>query len=150
EEALVLYETHFPELLRSSPGTFNRNNFKAAIDLAHLLKSMGRQADAEQLLGGAWSYIQGIPRLGEAGSWVDDVRIHTLRGETELALTALSKAVQAGWRHYWRYYLEHDPILEPLRGEPRFQAVVDDIHSDMAEQLERVNSKSYDFGLCND
>ncbi len=111
---------------------------------------MGREADAEQLLDGAWSYIQGIPRLGGTGSWVDDVRIHTLRGETDLALTALSEAVQAGWRHYWRYYLEHDPILEPLRREPRFQAAVDDIHSEMAEQLERVNSKPYDFGLCND
>jgi TolB-like protein/cytochrome c-type biogenesis protein CcmH/NrfG len=146
--ALALYQEHFPDLLEPAHGEFNRNNYSAAIDLASLLQSMGRHAEAQQLLEGSDSYIQGIPRLGDLGYGINDVRILVLRGENEQALTSLRTAVDANWRYYWRYYLEYDSILDPLRGDPRFQAIVQEIRDDMATQLEQVRSKDLDQGIC--
>ena len=63
-------------------------------------------------------------------------------------IAELEQAVQSGWRYQWRFYLEFDPILEPLRGEPRFQALVDEIRADMAEQLEQIRSKYPEPVIC--
>ncbi len=79
---------------------------------------------------------------------MNDARILLLRGDSEAALAALEEAVQAGWRTDWRFYLEYDSVLAPLRGNPRFEAAVDDIRRDMAEQLERVRAAGHDFGPC--
>ncbi|MCZ6569579.1 MAG: hypothetical protein O7B23_05400 [Deltaproteobacteria bacterium] len=40
--------------------------------------------------------------------------------------------------HLWWYFLERDPNLESLHGEPEYQAMVAEIEADMAEQLARV------------
>jgi hypothetical protein len=71
-----------------------------------------------------------------------------LRGDTEAALAALEEAVRAGWRSDWPFYLEYDSVLAPLRGRPRFEASVNEIRRDMAEQLERVRAAGHDFGPC--
>jgi len=148
DEALNLYRAYFPELFATPPGTFNRGNFRAAIDLAHVLIQVGREAEALQLLDRSWTYMQGIPRLGWDGSGVDDARILTLRGEYEAALAALEQAVSVGWRTSWRFYLEFDSVLEPLRGDSRFEAAAEEIRDDMARQLERVRVAGYDLSPC--
>jgi len=148
DQALALYQEHFPELLATPLQELNLNNSKVAIDLASLLQAMGREAEAQQLLDRSEQYIKGIPRLGDWGSAIDDARIRVLRGENEQALATLRTAVDSGWRYYWRYYLEHDPIFEPLRSDPRFQAIVQEIRADMAAQLAQVRSKGYDQGIC--
>jgi TolB-like protein/Tfp pilus assembly protein PilF len=148
DQALALYQQHFPELLETPLPELTLNNSRAAIDLASLLQAMDREAEARQLLDGSERYIQNQPRLGEWGYRVDDARIQVLRGEKEHALAALRTAVDSSWRLYWRYDLEHDPILEPLRSDPRFQAIVQEIRADMAAQLEQVRSKGYGQGIC--
>jgi len=147
-EALEFYRVHFPELLGDATVQLNRTNFKAAIDLADVLRQLGREEEANHLLDAVTAYISGIPRRSYTGYWVDDVRIHVLRGENELALTALREAVDSGWRDEWRYYLEHDPILEPIRGDPRFQEVVGEIRADMARQLERIRQRKLPVDIC--
>jgi hypothetical protein len=39
---------------------------------------------------------------------------------------------------FWWYYLKYDPNLESLHDEPEYQAIVDEIETDMAAQLARV------------
>jgi TolB-like protein len=148
EEVLRQYEAHYPEHFRALPSDFTRANSRAAIDLAEVLAEAGRVSDSGQLLDAAWSFIQEIPRLGAAGFGVDDARILVLRGDTEAALAALEEAVKSGWRTDWRFYLEYDSVLAPLHGHPRFEAGVDEIRRDMAEQLERVRAAGHDFGPC--
>jgi hypothetical protein len=43
-------------------------------------------------------------------------------------------------RTLWWYYLERDPNLDSLHGNPAFQAMLDEIRVDMAAQLERVRA----------
>jgi len=72
---------------------------------------------------------------------ITDVRIHTLRGDSELALQALRSAVDENWRSHWRFFLDVDTVLEPLRSMPEFDAIYREIAADMAAQLERVKAK---------
>jgi len=148
-EVLTLYQEHFPELLESPPAGIDRTNFQAAVELAGLLQTMDRQAEAQLLLDGTEKAIREIPRLGEWGYGIEDVRIHTLRGENEKALGALRTAVDLNWRLSWPYYLDHDPVLEPIRSDPRFQEIVQEIRADMAAQLEQVRSRGLDQGICD-
>jgi len=146
--ALELYREHFPNLFTLPQAGLNRTNHKAALDLVQLLFSMDREAEAVKLLDEIELYIRDVPLLGEQGYGADRARIHLLRGDRESALAALEQAVQSGWRYNWRFYLEFDSILEPLRGEPRFQAQLNKIRADMAEQLEQIRSKYPESVIC--
>jgi TolB-like protein/Flp pilus assembly protein TadD len=148
DDLFDLYQAHFPELIPMSDQNLNRANFSIAVDLAHVLISTNREPEAEPLLEAAWTYIQDVPRLGFAGYGIEDARILALQGEPDAALTALEEAVQAGWRLYWRFYLEFDPVFESLRDDARFRSIVDTVRVDMAEQLERVRAARYDLGDC--
>jgi hypothetical protein len=102
------------------------------------LTKTGEQERADLLLERSLRHLQIRPRLGFTGYWIDDVRIYALQGEKQKALAALRQAIDEGWRAWWSYFLERDPNLESLRGEPEFQAMVAEIEADMAAQLARV------------
>ena len=86
----------------------------------------------------ALEQIQKRPRLGFYGSGIADVQVYALQGEKQKALTALRQAIDAGWRRDCWYWLQKKPDLEPLHGDPEYEAMVDEIRADMAAQLERV------------
>jgi hypothetical protein len=58
-------------------------------------------------------------------------------------LDALREAIDSGWRSLWWYYLKHDRNLDSIRNESEFQAMVKEIETDMAEQLERVREMEH-------
>ena len=66
------------------------------------------------------------------------MQIYALQGDKQKALSALQRAINEGWRSSWWYFLKYDPILESLHDEPEYQAMVEEIEADMAEQLARV------------
>lgn len=84
--------------------------------------------------------MQVSERLGGFGYRVADTQIYALLGRKHEALTTLRQAYNAGWRSYWRYYLDYDPNLASLRDEPEFQALAAEFRADMAAQLERVRA----------
>jgi adenylate cyclase len=47
--------------------------------------------------------------------------LHARKGDTEKALDFLENSITS------RSWIENDPDLEPLRGHPRFQAVLDSL-----------------------
>lgn len=96
---------------------------------------------ALELLATVESFLEDVPRLGEFGQMVTDVRIHTLRGDTDRALELLQQAVDEGWRYRWRYFLEVNNVLEPLQSLPQFESIYREISRDMASQLERVRAE---------
>ena len=135
-EARALYERFHPELLSEDDPRID-DNYDIAIDLALVLIRTGEQERADLLLDRSLEYIQTIPRLG-FGYWIADVQIYALQGEKQKALAALREAIDEGWRGLWWYFLERNPNLESLHGEPEYQAMVAEIKADMATQLARV------------
>ncbi len=141
DEARALYNEFFPELLSDAPDFLDRANIMAAVDVAEILLRADEMEHGRQLLAKIESFIADVPRQGEYGYMVTDVRIHTLRGDTDLALQALQMAVDENWRSHWRYYLDVDTALEPLRSLPEFDSIYREISADMAAQLERVRAR---------
>ncbi len=140
ELARLLYETQFEEYaIEEIPLT--HANFEAAVDYADVLLHAGETDRANELLDSIEAYIANMPRLGVLGFSLTDVRIHTLRGDTVLALTTLREAVDQNWRYRWRYFLEVDSILEPLRSDPEFEEILAIVQQDMAKQLAAVRAR---------
>ncbi|MCH8220356.1 MAG: hypothetical protein IIA76_03310 [Proteobacteria bacterium] len=137
-EARTRYEQCFPALLNDEELQINRINFQVTIDFALVLMRMGEQERAQRLLEKCLAFVQTIPRLGQGGFWIADTIIHALRGETRKAIVTLRQAIDEGWRASWWYYLDHDPNLESIRGEPEFQTMVAEIKADMVVQLDAI------------
>lgn len=148
DEARALYEEFFPELLTDAPGVIDGTNFLAAIDVAELLLLDDEETLARSLLARVESHIANVPRLGDFGHMVTDARIHALRGNIDLALQVLRQAVNENWRFGWRFFMEVDTVLEPLRSHPEFDSIYRELSTDMAAQLERVIAKETLEAAC--
>jgi tetratricopeptide (TPR) repeat protein len=138
QQALERYEREFPALADTEGLQVNRTNFRVAIDYSLVLARSGNQQRANGLLDRCMKFINTIPRMGQEGHWIADAAIHALRGDTQAALTALRDAIDQGWRANWWYFLNHDPNFNAVRDEPKFQAIVKELRSDMADQLSRL------------
>ncbi len=152
EDALVRYETAFPELFAPGAPHLDLSNYGVAVDLALVLQKLGEKERANVLLDGAAQAIGNFPRLvsGGYGYGITDVQIHVLRGEKAKALAALRKAEASGWRggsYAWRYYRDFDPALASVRNEPEFKAVFADIERDMARQRAELAKRPKDAPL---
>jgi TolB-like protein/Tfp pilus assembly protein PilF len=137
-EARARIEKSNPELLVEDEPIIDEENLEAAISLAYVLTQTGELERAELLLTRALAFFQTIPKWSGWRYRTSDVRIYALQGQTAEALAALRVAIDAGWRQYWRYELEDDPMLDSIRDEPEFQAMVAEIRADMAAQLARL------------
>jgi len=138
-DAVALFEKIAPELVHDdNPEVESTGAYLDAINLALVMSGSGEERRAEQLLDRSLEYIRSIPRGGLDGYWIADVQIYALQGKTKDALAALREAIDDGWRTLWWYYLERDPNLASIRGEPEFHAMLEGVRADMATQLERV------------
>jgi TolB-like protein/Tfp pilus assembly protein PilF len=142
-QARARYEAAFPEVLNENEPEIDGTNYGAAINLALILSATGERDRADVLLESSLAFIETIHRLGFEGSWISDVQIYALQGRTAEALGELREAIDSGWRSLWWYYLKHDMNLDSIRDEPEFQAMVKEIETDMAEQLERVREMGH-------
>jgi len=137
------YEKAFPALLMDDRTEITLTNLRAAVDLAYVLQLSGEHERANLLLDSSLTFIQTMPRLGFGGSGIADVMIYSLQGNIQQSLAVLRQAVDQGWRVGWML-LELEPNLEPLRDSPQFQAMVEEIRTDMASQLKRVRMLEQD------
>jgi len=82
-----------------------------------------------------------MPMLGSFGYGYRLAAIYAVRGEKEIALTELTKLINAGCVEFWWYMFDHSIAFESLRDDPRFQALRARVAADVAEQLANVNKK---------
>jgi tetratricopeptide (TPR) repeat protein len=130
-------------LLRANPrfrddrvDRVDRFNLSEAVMLAYVEQQLGNASAASEFLDQALLATTRLPRVGLAGHGMRDVQILTLQGRIPAALDRLQIAIDEGFvseMAFDHWSIDADPLLEPLRDEPRF--------SDMrAEMLARVDT----------
>jgi len=140
-EAQARYEKACLIWLAENESRIDRTNYRPAIDLALMLQRKGAQERADQILNRCLTVIQSMPRLGTEGFGISDALIYAQQGKTKEALAALRQAIDERWRTYSWYYFERDANLDSIRQEPEFQAMWDEVKTDMAEQLVRLHER---------
>jgi tetratricopeptide (TPR) repeat protein len=138
EVARSRYERAYPELTGPEAPRVDVANYFAAIDLALVLMRLGEKERANELLEPSMDVIKTLPRLGTAGYWISDARIYALQNRPELAIAALARAIDEGWRILSWLYLGYDPNLESIRDEPEFEQLQKKLQADLDEQANRV------------
>ncbi len=136
--ARARYARAHPELVDSDPPNVNAFNLFAAIDLAYVYVQLGEQNKADELLQRGLETTRTMSRLGTVGYWIADARIYATQNRTDQAVDALSQAIDQGWRVLSWYHLRHDPNLESVRHEPKFQVLREKVEADLAMQAKRM------------
>ena len=140
--AVERYEKWYPNI-STLKTPIDGGNYRAAIYVAFALDRLGERRRALALLDRAEDALKGMRRLGIHGYWVADAQIQAIRRDYTGSLERLETAAEEGWRNLWRFYLFHDPILQGLRGQPGFQALVKNIRDDMVvKSNEKLVSRS--------
>lgn len=137
DAALRRYKAAMPDLVGENP-EINATNWRWAIEIANVLSKVGERERADDLLNKALVIIESRPRLGYRGFGISDVEIYALLGDKERALGLFDTAVEAGWRSSWWINTEMNDNLALLHDDPRYQAIVADVQSQMTRQLSRV------------
>jgi TolB-like protein/Tfp pilus assembly protein PilF len=138
--AKARYEREFRELTIQENPEIDGNNYAAAVDFAHILLRIGEKERAHKLLDASLEYIASLPRLGVHGYYITDVRVLALQNRTQEALDALRVAADDGWRFLVWYFMNHDPILDPLKSEQSFKDIYAEIEADLSAQANVVRA----------
>lgn len=134
--ALERYRHKYPYLLSDDPEI--SGNYSGAIDVAMLMMALGEVEKADKLLDRSLAFLSSSPDSEAQQIGVFTARIHAMRGQTEEALAALREAINAGWRFQWWYFMEQDPALKALHGDPRFELMRDELNIQTRAELEAV------------
>ena len=101
-------------------------NVASAILLAHIEQHRNHREAANRLLDQALPVLRRLPRLGMGGHGIRDVQVLTMQGRPDAAIEALTEAVEEGFVSsisFDPWVIDEDPIIEPLRDDPRFEVL---------------------------
>ena len=101
-------------------------NIETAIMLSQLLDAQGHASDAQALRRAAVSWLNANGAKYAAGSR-GLAEALMLDGRTDEALDTLAEDFRAGDYGGWWYVLKYDSVWLPLHGDPRFQAIANDV-----------------------
>ncbi len=134
-----------PSLAGDTDVTIDHKNVKSAILLAFIEQKRNRPKQARELLDKAQPVVAKLPRLGMAGHGIKDVQVLTMQGRPNAAVEALIEAVNEGFvssQAFDIWSFDEDPIIEPLRSDPRFPAIEEQINDRIEEMRRNVEAYS--------
>ncbi|MDH3620077.1 MAG: tetratricopeptide repeat protein [Gammaproteobacteria bacterium] len=132
------YARAFPELSEPEIPQVSPANYFAAVDFALVLIHLEQKERAADLLDESLKVIKTLNRHGTAGYWITDARIYAMQQRPQLAIDAFGEAVNEGWRVLSWFFIDHDPGLDSIRGEPKFQELHEQLKADLAAQARRT------------
>lgn len=84
------------------------------------------------LLAGDYLQVSAdIPRTTVRGKGVNDAVFLMVLGRRDEAIATIENAYVEGWRGYYWDRLDSDPIFDPIRDDPRVQAVKSKIDAEL-------------------
>ena len=141
DKARMYAEMQNPEFAADADPTVDGFSVAGLIGYAYILQNSGETERADALLELALGVVRTLPRLGVAGHGIRDVQILALQGKPLDALAALRIAIDEGFRgtvasNGWP--LTVDPYLNSLRGQPGFEAMLEELDDAVNEMHQRV------------
>jgi hypothetical protein len=94
------------------------------------------------LLDKALPVVERLPRLGMSGHGIEDVHILALQGRKNAAIEALLAAIEEGFvssQGFDAWPFDQDPIIEPLRSDPRFTEIEQRMNNRIEEMRRNVD-----------
>jgi tetratricopeptide (TPR) repeat protein len=130
EKAEQLILRREPLLQSDAKEQIDRINVRNVVKLAYVYQKRGQPQLAKDLLDGALTVVQTLPRLGMFGYGIRDVQIFALMGRKEDALNALRQAIDEGFRSpvvFDNWLLDYDPLLTSIHDDARFTAMMSEL-----------------------
>ncbi len=150
-QALAILESRLPDLVTGVEPISTRN-VMPALDLAAAWSRTGNHEAARRMVLRVGAFLDDASGLKLP--LVDFIRArrHALAGSPDLALQALDRAYDAGFRTTWAVDLSpqawlyidpivEDPCLSSLRSDPRFSRWLARVEADNARQLARLRAR---------
>jgi tetratricopeptide (TPR) repeat protein len=141
DKAREYAERHDPEFAADAEPQADVYNVSDLVRYAFILQNFGENQRADTLLESAYIFVRTLPRIGLTGHGIRDVQILALQGKTIEALGALRDAIDEGFRgtvasNGWPMAV--DPYLDSLRGQPGFEAMVQELDDAVSKMHQRV------------
>jgi TolB-like protein/Flp pilus assembly protein TadD len=140
-DAILEREAEFEPELFEDPPEVNPGNVDTAVRVGAALADRGDHPRAEQLLGKCEELLLGLDETARRARFPDLLAgVYLFQGRNDEALTEWRIAFENGWRPTPaipnREYFIEVPFakFDPVRDDPRFRALLDDIRADLDRQ----------------
>lgn len=131
------------------PDLFTPEPSVTALDLgvpllaAHAMNRTGDTAQAKRLMDEVLTLTQPVEGQRLLNDWrIARAKVFAERGQNDAAMAELEAAYQAGWRGGFLFddnvWLDQQPNMTGLRGDPRFKALMAKVRQDLAAQRQAL------------
>jgi uncharacterized protein HemY len=140
-EAVVLFESAYPELIPADEAKIDLSNASMATILARIYQVDGQTDRANALLVRTSDYFYNNQGSPDAFGVAMEARLLSLMDRKQEAIDSLGREIDSGWRYLALYLIDFAPTLDGIRNEPAFAGLAKKLKDDLARQREAVRAR---------